>query len=109
MAGEGAPEVGPKESADKTKVQKKHRYLGAGCLQKLIKIYLSPGHVPLRVPEVRVFLLGVSGVLPLTTGSLVGGWSLFWTTGPGLGTEDKLLAFPISCFPICETELLAFL
>lgn len=69
MAGEEAPEVGPKESADKT----------------------------LRVPELRVFLLGVSGVLPLTTGSLVGGWSPFWTTGPGL-------AIPLLARPGLEIE-----
>lgn len=37
MAGEGAPEVGPKESADKTKVQKKHGYLRAGCLKNWIE------------------------------------------------------------------------
>lgn len=71
MAGEEAPEVGPKESADKT----------------------------LRVPELRVFLLGVSGVLPLTTGSLVGGWSPFWTTGPGLGTGRPVVSIPNFAFP----------
>lgn len=38
----------------------------------------------LRVPELRVFLLGASGALPLTTGSLFGGWDPFWTAGPGL-------------------------
>lgn len=99
MAGEEAPEVGPKESADKTEVQKKHGYLRAGCLQRLRVTYLSRGHIPLRVPELRVFLLGVSGVLPLTTGSLVGGWSPFWTTGPGLGTGRPVVSIPNFAFP----------
>lgn len=68
----------------KTVGQKKHGYLEIGCPQRLIETGLSPGHIPLRVPELRVFLLGASGALPLTTGSLFGGWDPFWTAGPGL-------------------------